>query len=408
MEREPAVEFSLESEPFQADPAPVFAALRDGCPLHHSDVPAPHYTLSRYADVAALLRDTDVWKSKYGPGLAHHGGGVLVAVDPPKHTTDRLAITKVFRPSAVETMRDDIDRLVTDLVAGFAPRGHGDLVELLGMPLPLTVMCWLLGTPVADIDKFRSWVLPMAEAVSSAQGRSNDEPAAAYAAFFAYFGAHVDRRTAELAAGADVPDDLLTRLLTVERDGQRLTRADVLGFCQFLMVAGSATTTLLIGNLVHRLLRHPDQWALVVADPSLIEAAVEESLRIDAPVHGLFRTNDVAVCLHGVDVPVDSKVLALFGAANLDPAQFPDPEHFDVTRDLGQLRRHLAFGAGVHVCLGAALARMEAQLALRAVLEQLPDLRPAGPPTLVRAAVLKGFETLPVAWTPPSSDERPS
>jgi cytochrome P450 len=244
-------------------------------------------------------------------------------------------------------------------------------------------------------------VLPMAEGVSYADGRMAERPATAYREFGAYFDAHVRRRSEQLASG-DVPDDLLTRLLTVERDGQHLSHADVMGFCQFLLVAGSATTTLLIGNVIHRLLLDPDQLALVDADRTLVEAAIEESLRIDAPVHGLFRTNDEAVCLRGVDIEPDSKVLALFGSANLDPDAWDEPDRFDVTRDLANLRKHYAFGVGIHYCLGAPLARLEAQLALSAVLDRLPGLRLAGEPTGVKADVLKGFETLPVTWEPRS------
>jgi cytochrome P450 len=395
------VDFSLESEAFQEDPAGTFAALRAECPVHHASRPAPHYTVSRHADVTEVLRNSDVWKSRFGPGLAHRGGGVLVSSDPPKHTTERLAITKVFRPSAIDELRDDIGALVDGIVDGFAPLGEGDLVELLGMPVPLTVMCWLLGTPVEDIGLFRSWVLPMAEGVSYADGRLAPDVAAAYQGFNDYFVRHVDARARAVDAGDDVPDDLLTRLMTVERDGKRLSREDVLGFCQFLLVAGSATTTLLIGNVVERLLRHPDQMALVRADRSLIEPAIEESLRIDAPVHGLFRTNDEAVCLHGIEIAPDSKVLALFGSANLDPAVWDEPDRFDVTRDLSQLRKHYAFGVGIHYCLGAPLARMEAHLAVEAVLDRLPNLRLTGRPKLVKAAVLKGYEELPVAWERP-------
>ena len=395
---EQSIDFGLDSAEFQADPAATFRWLREQCPVHHTDHPAPHYTVSRHEDVAAVLRDSDVWKSKFGPGLAYHGGGVLVSSDPPKHTTERLAITRIFRPSAIEELRPDIGRLVTAIVTEFAGRGEGDLIRLLGMPVPLTVMCWLLGTPVDDIERFRAWVLPMAESVSYVEGRMADGPAQAYAAFIPYFTAHISARQAVLTAGDEVPDDLLTRLLTVERDGERLTDAEVLGFCQFLLVAGSATTTLLIGNVVHRLLTNPEQLALVQADRSLVEAAVEESLRIDAPVHGLFRTNDVAVCPHGVDIPVDSKVLALFGSANLDPEVWGEADRFNVTRDLTELRKHFAFGVGIHYCLGAPLARMEAQLALGAVLDYLPNLRLAGEPEGVKAGVLKGFEVLPVAW----------
>jgi cytochrome P450 len=270
------------------------------------------------------------------------------------------------------------------------------------MPVPLTVMCWLLGTPTADIERFRSWVLPMAEGVTYVRGSMDPRVAGAYREFTTYFGEHIARRAASLSAGEDVPDDLLTRLLTVERDGQRLTEAQVLGFCQFLLVAGSATTTLLIGNVVHGLLTRPDQLALVRADRSLVPAAIEESLRFDAPVHGLFRTNTCPVTLHGTELDAGTKVLMLFASGNRDPQVWDEPDRFDVTRDLQGLKRHLAFGYGIHYCLGAPLARLEATVALEAVLDRLPGLRLAGDPVDVRASVLHGFEHLPVAWDPPA------
>lgn len=397
-----AVAFDLLSEAFQDDPAAMFAALRDRCPVNHTTVPAEHYTLSRSADVLAALRDDETWSSKYGPGLVHGeiGTGVLVSSDPPAHTTERLAISRAFKPSVLEAMEPDIRRLVGELVDTMIDRGRGDLIRDLAMPLPLVVMCWMLGMPVEDVPKFRSWVLPMAEAVALEGGRAaNDEVVNAYRSYYAYFGPHIQARADAVAAGDVVPDDLLTRLLTVERDGQRLDHRTVLGFCQFLLVAGSATTTLLVGNLVHRLMRHPDQLALVQADRSLVPAAVEESLRIDAPVHGLFRTNNCPVTIHGVDIPQDSKVYMLFGSVNRDPEMWPDPDRFDVTRDLTDLRkRHAAFGIGIHYCLGAPLSRIEAAVVLEAVLDRMPRIRPDGEPTKVKASVLNGFESLPVRW----------
>ena len=323
---------------------------------------------------------------------------VLVSSDPPEHTAERLAISRVFKPSAIEAMGPDIGRLVERTIDGFVARGRGDLIGDFAMPIPLTVMCWMLGTPVADIERFRGWVLPMAEGVSSPDGRLEPAVAGAFRAFLDYFGRHVDARAAAVTAGDDVPDDLLTRLLTVERDGRRLDRMQVLGFCQFLLVAGSATTTLLIGNVVHRLLEHPDQMALVRADRNLVPAAIEESLRFDSPVHGLFRTATCPATIDGVDIPEASKLLILFGSANRDPAAWPDPERFDVRRDLAALKRNYAFGYGIHYCLGAPLARLEGTIALAAVLDRLPDLRRDGEPEGVRAGVLHGFERFPIAW----------
>ena len=404
-----AVVFNLLSDAFQDAPSATFAALRDRCPVNHTTVPAEHWTLSREADVVAALRDDGTWSSKYGPGLSYGeiGAGVLVSSDPPFHTNERLSISRAFKPSVLEAMEPDIRALVTELVDAFVDRGQGDIVRDLAMPLPLTVMCWMLGMPREDIALFRSWVLPMAEAVALEGGRdANDAVVDAYRQYYSYFGPHIERRANAITAGVQVPDDLLTRLLTVERDGQQLTHTQVVGFCQFLLVAGSATTTLLIGNVVNRLMRHPDQMALVQADRSLVANAIEESLRIDAPVHGLFRTNNCPVTIHDVEIPTDSKVYMLFGSANRDPNAWEEPDRFDVTRDLKDLRkRHAAFGVGIHYCLGAPLSRIEGAVALEAVLDRLANIRPDGTPTKVKASVLNGFEALPVRWdvTPPAS-----
>ncbi len=396
------VAFSLLSEQFQQSPVEMFQHLRNRCPVHHTDEPAPHFSLSRYSDVVTALRDDTTWSSKFGPGLAYGepGTGVLVSSDPPVHTVERLAIARAFKPSVLEAMEPEVRRLVEQLVDDMVPRGRGDLIAEVAMPVPLVVMCWMLGLPIDDVDRFRSWVLPMAEGVALAGGRgAHPHVADAYRAFYRYFEDHVAKRSAAVASGDDVPADLLTRLLTVERDGRRLTDAQVLGFCQFLLVAGSATTTLLIGNLAHRLMHHPEQWRLLAHERSLIPNAVEESLRFDSPVHGLFRTANCPVSLHGTDIEQDAKVLMLFGSANRDPEAWDQPDHFDVTRDLTDLRqRHTAFGVGIHYCLGAPLSRIEASVTLDVLLDRMPELRPDGEPTRVRPAVLHGFDSLPVRW----------
>ena len=228
------------------------------------------------------------------------------------------------------------------------------------MPVPLTVMCWMLGTDVADIETFRSWVLPMAEGVASPDGRLRPNVADVYRDFNAHFGDTSRRRQAAIDAGDDVPDDLLTRLLTVDRDGRPLTPQQVLGFCQFLLVAGSATTT-----LADRQRRAPPARAPrpagdgarrppLIADGRRGEPALRRSRPRAVPHQHLPRH------LHGTTVPDDAKLLVLFGSANRDPAAWDEPDRFDITRDLATLKRNYAFGHGIHYCLGAPLARLEA------------------------------------------------
>ena len=375
--------------------------MRTECPVHHTDAPASHYSLTREVDVSAALRDPQTWSSKFGPGLAFapEGSGVLVASDPPVHTAERLAIARAFKPSVLEAMEPDISRLVNGLVDRFVDRGEGDIVDDFAMLVPLYVMCWLLGLDEADVSQFRHWVLPLSEAVAYAKGQSaTQQTIDANIAMTAYFDNHIRTRMGAFETEEGGPEDLLTRLLTVERDGRRLTHDQVMGFCRFLLIAGSGTTTLLISNMINRLMQFPDQMALVQNDRSLIPNVIEESLRFDAPVHGLFRTNNCPVTLHDVEIPQNSKVLMMFGSANRDPDAWPDPDRFDITRDLKDLKRHAAFGVGIHYCLGAPLSRIEGAVALAAVLDRMPKIRPDGPSRIVKAGVLHGYEKLPVRW----------
>ncbi len=395
------VVFSFTDENFQRNPAAVFASMREKCPVHHATAPAPHFSITRAEDVTKALRDEKTWSSKYGPGLAFSepGIGVLVSSDPPEHTTERKAISRIFKPSVIEKMEDDITELTHALIDLIADRKSGDIIRDSASPIPLNVMSGMLGTPTKDIELFRSWVLPMAEAVAYSGGReASDEVKNAYQDFFAYFESHIENRKEAIQSQKDYPEDLLTRLLTVTHEGNQLPTKKILGFCQFLLVAGSETTTLMIGNILHRLMENPNQFDLVKKDQSLLPNAVEESLRYDAPVHGLFRTNNQEMTMHGVKMPKNSKVCMMFASANRDPQAWDDPNTFDITRDLADLRNHASFGVGSHYCLGAPLSRLEGTIALKAIIERLPKIRSNGPPTRTKAGVLKGFSSLPVRW----------
>ncbi|MEM9036526.1 MAG: cytochrome P450 [Actinomycetota bacterium] len=396
-----ADDFDFFSDRFRSDPHAEYARMRAECPVAHASEPYDWWAVTREADLRQMVRKYKLWSSAHGPGLAYAGGGVLVSVDPPQHTSDRRLVQAAFDADALEAMEPDIRTLVHDEMDSWIGRGEGDLMELLAMPVPLIVIAWLLGL---DVDYCRE-IRPRADGViarhADVQSARPDSSQSGREDEVAYFMRQIDERRELAAADAELPDDTLTALLTAELDGRVLTDADVLGFMMFLFIAGSQTTTQLIGNLIWRLLQFPDQMALVRDDRSLIPHAIEESLRYDSPVHGLFRTNTEETQIAGVTLPENSKVMCSFFSANMDPEAWDHPERFDVTRDLAELKKHWAFGKGIHYCMGAPLSRIEGAVALEAVLDRLPNLRLTAEPTLISAPVLHGVETLPVAWDPP-------
>ena len=415
-----ASDFDFFAPEFQEDVHPHFARMREECPMARAEEPFDWYAVTRERDVRALLHDWKHWTSELGPGLSREGGGgVLVSVDPPEHTFDRRIVNRAFTPASLLAMEPEITALIDEIIDGFVERGEGDFMQLLAVPVPLIVIAWLLGLDPALVQQMR----PRADAVISADALEQEEAsrqmrAAAEAEGregersggtrgpeeVQYFLGKIAERRAMHAAGEEMPPDTLTALVTTELNGRTLRDDEIVGFMGFLFIAGSATTTQLIGNMIYRLLQHPDQLELVRNNPDLHETCVEESLRYDAPVNGLFRTAVEDTEFLGVEVPKDTKVLCMFGSANLDPEMWEEPERFDVTRDYEQLKLHYAFGQGIHYCMGAPLARVEARVALKLVLERMPNLRLTGEPEEISAPVLHGVETLPVAWDPPASD----
>lgn len=392
-----ADDFDFFSESFRTDPHAEYARMREQCPVAHASEPYDWWAATRESDIKQMLRKYKLWTSEHGPGLAYAGGGVLVNVDPPQHTSDRRLVQEAFNADALEALEPDIRQLVHDEMDSWIARGEGDLMELLAMPVPLIVIAWLLGL---DVDYCRE-IRPRADSViarhadvQTADPRRNEGREEETA----YFKRMIAERRQMVADREPLPDDTLTALITAELDGRVLTDSDVLGFMGFLFIAGSQTTTQLIGNMVWRLLQNPEQLAAVQNDRSLIPNCVEESLRYDSPVHGLFRTNTEETEIGGVTIPENSKVMCTFFSANMDPEAWDRPEIFDVTRDLETLKKHWAFGKGIHYCMGAPLSRIEGAVALEAILDRLPDLRLTGEPRMIAAPVLHGVESLPVAW----------
>jgi cytochrome P450 len=382
------------------DPGALFDALKAHgggvCPVAS---PAPFYAVLDEPDVRSVLRDHRQWPSRLGPGLAYaQPNGVLVASDPPSHTAQRALLAPVFRPAAMAELSASVQELVDGLVAAALARGRADLITDLAAPMSLSVVCGLLGLRTDRLEEYWSWVLKLGQGLMYPAGSMDGRVVAAYRAFYEHFNPHIVARRAALDAGEAPPADLLAQLMTARRDGRALSRFELLAFCQFLLVAGSSTTALLVGNLVHRLLEHPDQLALLRKDRSLVPNAIEESLRFDTPLRGLFRTAAEAAHLGGADIPAGAKILVMFAAANHDPGQWSDPDRFDITRDTQTLRRHYSFGHGGHYCLGAPLARLEATVLLNAILDRMPGLRLDGAPTRVEADILDGYAHLPITW----------
>lgn len=409
-----ASDFDFFDPEFQANVHPHFARMREECPMAHAEEPFDWYAVTREKDVRALLHDWKNWTSELGPGLSRTGGGVLVSVDPPEHTFDRRLVNRAFTPASLLAMEPQITELIDEIIDGFVERGEGDFMQMLAVPVPLIVIAWLLGLDPDLVQQMR----PRADAVISADALQQEEMARQLAAQAGeadrsgnttrgpaevqYFLEKISERRAMYAAGEEMPQDTLTALVTAELNGRTLRDDEIVGFMGFLFIAGSATTTQLIGNMIYRLLQNPDQMELVKNNPDLYDTCVEESLRYDSPVNGLFRTAVKDQEFLGVEVPKNTKVLCMFGSANLDPEMWEDPEKFDVTRDYEDLKLHYAFGQGIHYCMGAPLARVEAKVALKLVLERMPNLRLTGKPTEISAPVMHGVETLPVAWDAPA------
>lgn len=386
-----------------ADPYPVYHRLRATHPVFR--VPAlDAWVVTSYEAVTAALRNPQFSSDRFPrvrKRLAAKGLDELVDdrvrsmihMDPPDHTRLRGLVNKAFTPRAVNAMEERIQRLVDELLNAVQGRGM-DMIRDLGYPLPVTVIAEMLGVPTEDRDLFKRWsdeisivlggdvtALPAADLRRVAKAREE---------LADYFRAIVARRRREPG------DDLLTALVQAEEGGGRLSEDELYSTAVLLLIAGNETTTNLVGNGLLALLRHPDQMWRVWNDPALVPSAVEEMLRYDSPVQLTTRLAKVDLEVHGTKIRQGEWVYLVLGAANRDPAQFPEPDRFDVSR---ADNKHLAFGAGPHFCLGAPLARLEAQVTLRTLRRRYPGLRlGTEKPEYRNNFNLRGLKALPVVF----------
>lgn len=402
----------LDYDPFApevlADPFPFYDELRRGCPVHQFDgYTHPLYTATRYDDVVELLTSVDAWSSRWGQMPTYDDRGCLFS-DPPTHTMYRKIVQKSFAPRHVSRMENEIAELVGELLDAMEQRGHADIHDDLACPLPVLVIAKILGVPTSDLAQFKQWSDDQLASVNTPGRGSADVSRKAMADYF------VDqigqRRAALVAAGHDpllappevldsvIPDDVMSGLLIAEVDDRRLNERELLIILNQLLVGGNETTTSLITNLFWRLLDEPEQLRMLRTRPDLDAIAVEESLRLDAPVLGLYRTAVGEQTLSGVVLEDRAKVMATFGAANRDPAVFDEPDRFRLDREPEQLRKHVAFGMGHHFCPGAHLSRLEARIALRLTLDRFDNLAAAGASERIAPYILWGRKSLPVTW----------
>ncbi|HET9856191.1 MAG TPA: cytochrome P450 [Methylomirabilota bacterium] len=395
------VQFNPMDPAFVADPYPTYHRLRAEDPVHHS--PLGFWVLTRYPDVMAMLRDPRLIKepiaafvaARFGMAAPPPGLGLsMLDRDPPDHTRLRGLVSKAFTPKALERLRPHIQKIVDELLAGAAGKGQMDLIEEFAYPLPVRVICEMLGVPVRDHERFKVWGLDIARGLDaimlppdSEVGRRSISGRRALADYFRELIA--ERRAAPR-------DDMLSALIAAEEAGDKLNEEELLATCILLLVAGHETTVNLIGNGTLALLRHPDQLQKLRENPGLIGTAVEELLRFDGPVQRTARIPSEDLTIGGRTILKGEMVMPFLGAADRDPAQFPDPDRLDITR---ADNRHIAFGMGIHFCLGAPLARMEGQIAINTLLARLPKLALATEqPQFRQSLTLRGLQALPVSF----------
>lgn len=401
----PPQPFKLNDPGLRANPYPTYARLRQTQPLARSTLPfvGSVWVVTRYEDVVNVLKDPrfstefragtrpNPFIASWTPRLFRVLQTSMLRVDDPDHARLRRLVQLAFTPKRIEVFATQVEQIAQNLLDAAAPKQQVDLIADFALPLPLTVISDMMGVPQEDRFRFRN-VLAKLEAGTS--GRVLDLglslPAASQMVNFIKELIQL-RRT-------NPRDDLITALVKAEQEGDRLSEDELIAMVIELLVAGHETTVNLIGNGALALLEHPDQLQLLYQNPSLIESAVEELLRFTNPVeYGSMRYVREAVELHSVTLSPGSIVVALLSAANRDETVFENPEQLDITR---QPNRHLAFGLGSHYCLGAPLARLEGQIALRALTQRYPKMQLAVSPDQLHwnntIIGLHGLKALPV------------
>jgi hypothetical protein len=357
---------------FRDDPYPRLHRLRALDPVNETPI---GWRLTRYDDIWRMLHQAPAGvRTTAGdlPGpsinIVSGPGQFILQQDPPDHTRLRRLMSRAFTPRAVENLRPQARAIVARQLDAVAARGEMDVIADLALPVPSTVICEMMGVPLADRERFTVWTGQATYSLAAGLAPPDviDRAIAAATELREYFITLIAARRRNLT------DDILSELIRAEEAGDRLSSDELIAQSIGLLIAGFETTIGLIGNGVRALIQYPGELAKLQARPELIDSAVEECLRFDGPIVLTVRVTHEDVEMGGKTIPKDSRVFAMIAAANRDPEQFPDPDRFDIERTPNE---HLAFGGGAHFCLGAHLARLEAQVAIGGLVERFRDLR---------------------------------
>jgi cytochrome P450 len=401
--------FNPFSPEFRANPYPGYDLLRTHMPVFYmEDRRRGSWFLSHYDDCVTALKDPRLGReiqrlmTREQLGLppevpealrptVEMNSRFMLFRDPPDHTRLRTLVHKAFTPRMVERLRERAQTIANDLIDGMLARGEADLMADFALLLPLTIIAEMLGVPLSDFDLFHRWTTAIAPTIDMT---SSPEEIALGAQATVEFAAYLHDLIAERRKAP--PEDLISALVTAEAEGDKLSEDETIAMCILLLTAGHETTVNLIGNGTLALLRHPDQWEMLKANPASSKSAVEEFLRYDPPIQ--FTARDVYEDMEfgGQMLKQGQTVVILFGAANHDPSRFANPNTLDITRDPNP---HIAFGNGIHFCVGAPLARMEGQIAFATLARRLPDLHLAADTPIYRNTfVLRALRELPVTF----------
>ncbi len=365
------------------NPFPWYSMMRKTDPVHYYEQHGI-WQVFRYDDVQHVLSNYAAFSSSFGGPKDNPLSNSLISMDPPRHRQLRNLVTQAFTPRSVARLSDRITTIVTELLDNVVATGHMDIVDDLSYPLPVIVIAEMLGIPQEDRERFKHW----SDAIVGGPTPDGSNPQQEMGAYFLNMIAQ--RRQ-------DPNEDLISALLAAQIDGIHLDQRELLGFCILLLVAGNETTTNLIGNALLCFDEHPEVMEQLRAQPDLMPSAIEEVLRYRSPVQMMYRHAISDVTVGDQNIRAGQMIMAQIGSANRDEAQFPDPDTFDIRRTPN---RHIAFGHGIHFCLGAPLARLEAKIALTLLLERLQDIRRVHdtPLETMGSNIVYGVKHLPVTF----------